>query len=194
MKRLRSQTRLWGLTALALAVLPLDGRRADAQTPPPTPSLVDPDLAERTVATGLTTPIHLAFLGRHDMLVLEKNTGKVQRLVNGVLSATVLDLAVNSASERGLLSIALHPRFKQNGFVYLFWTESTTGADSAVLADVPLLGNRVDRFRLERLDAHLGPEPDPPARLPGRCRQPAARQPQRRRDRVRPGKARRRRR
>ena len=116
MKRLRSQTRLWGLTALALAVLPLDGRRADAQTPPPTPSLVDPDLAVRTVATGLTTPIHLAFLGRHDMLVLEKNTGKVQRLVNGVLSATVLDLAVNSASERGLLSIALHPRFKQNRF------------------------------------------------------------------------------
>jgi glucose/arabinose dehydrogenase len=31
-------------------------------------------------------------------------------------------------------------------FVYLYWTESTTGADSAVLSETPLLGNRVDRF------------------------------------------------
>ena len=146
MKRIHSRHRLWGLAALTLAALPLDGRPAAAQTPPPTPSLVDPDLAVRTVATGLTTPIHLAFIGKNEMLVLEKNTGKVQRLVNGALASTVLDLAVNFASERGLLSIALHPRFQKNGFVYLYWTESTTGADSGVLADVPLLGNRVDRF------------------------------------------------
>ena len=62
------------------------------------------------------------------------------------MRGTALDLAVNSASERGLLGIALHPRFATNGFVYLYWTESTTGADSAVLSDVALLGNRVDRF------------------------------------------------
>src|SRR5207248_9562653 len=30
--------------------------------------------------------------------------------------------------------------------VYLYWTQSSTGADSSRLADVPLLGNRVDRF------------------------------------------------
>jgi glucose/arabinose dehydrogenase len=30
--------------------------------------------------------------------------------------------------------------------VYLYWTESSTGADSTALADVPLLGNRVDRY------------------------------------------------
>ena len=30
--------------------------------------------------------------------------------------------------------------------MYLYNTESTTGADSAVAAEVPLLGNRVDRF------------------------------------------------
>jgi aldose sugar dehydrogenase len=30
--------------------------------------------------------------------------------------------------------------------VYLFWTESSTGTDTGVLASVPLLGNRVDRF------------------------------------------------
>ena len=57
-----------------------------------------------------------------------------------------MDLAVNSASERGLLGIALHPDFPTNPGVYLYWTESTTGADTANLADVPLLGNRVDRY------------------------------------------------
>jgi glucose/arabinose dehydrogenase len=79
-------------------------------------------------------------------LVLEKATGRVQRVTGGVVQSTVLDLAVNAASERGLLGIALHPDFPTNPGVYLFWTESTTGADSIVLAETTLLGNRVDRF------------------------------------------------
>jgi glucose/arabinose dehydrogenase len=46
--------------------------------------------------------------------------------INGMLQTTpALDLAVNSASERGLLGIALHPRFPRNPRVYLYWTEST---------------------------------------------------------------------
>jgi glucose/arabinose dehydrogenase len=111
------------------------------------PSVVDPALAVRTVVAGLEQPIHMAFLGPDDFFVLEKGTGKVKRVVNGVVESTVLDLAVNSGSERGLLSIALHPDFPANPGVYLYWTESSTGADTADLAQVPLLGNRVDRFQ-----------------------------------------------
>ena len=110
------------------------------------PTVVDPRLAVRTAADGLTTPISIAFLGDDDMLVLEKDTGQVKRVVDGEVDGTVLDLAVNRASERGLLGIALHPRFDDNGFVYLYWTDTVSGTDSAVLSDVPLLGNRVDRF------------------------------------------------
>jgi glucose/arabinose dehydrogenase len=110
------------------------------------PSVLDPNLAVRTAVSGLVTPISIAFLGPNDMLVLEKDTGKVQRVTNGVVQGTVLDLAVNRASERGLLGIALHPQFFVNGKLFLYWTESSTGADSGNLADVPLLGNRVDRF------------------------------------------------
>jgi glucose/arabinose dehydrogenase len=115
-----------------------------AQTPGPT--VVDPNLGVRTVVTGLSQPTTMAFLAPNDFLVLEKPTGRVQRVVNGAIQSTVLDLAVNSASERGLLGIALHPDFPANSGVYLYWTESSTGADSAVLANVPPLGNRVDRF------------------------------------------------
>ena len=128
--------------ALLVGVLPAGG--AGAQSPGPT--LEDPRLGVRTVVGGLVTPTSVAFLGPNDFLVLEKNTGKVQRVVNGTVAATVLDLAVNVGSERGLLGIALHPRFPRNPGVYLFWTESTTGADTDVLNQTPLLGNRVDRF------------------------------------------------
>ena len=43
-------------------------------------------------------------------------------------------------------SIALHPKFKKNGWVYLFWSQSRTGADSTTGDGVRLMGNRVDRF------------------------------------------------
>ena len=111
------------------------------------PSMLDPNLSVKTVVSGLSQPTSMAFIGNNDFFVLEKNTGKVQRVTNGVVqSPAPLDLAVNSGSERGLLGIALHPNFQSNGFVYLYWTESSTGVDSANLADVALLGNRVDRY------------------------------------------------
>ncbi|MEO8433995.1 MAG: PQQ-dependent sugar dehydrogenase [Pyrinomonadaceae bacterium] len=110
------------------------------------PSMLDSNLSVQTVINGLSQPTSMAFIGKNDFLVLEKDTGRVKRVLNGALQSTVLDLAVNSASERGLLGIALHPNFANTGFVYLYWTESNTGADSSILADVPLLGNSVDRF------------------------------------------------
>jgi len=110
------------------------------------PVMLHPRLGVHTVADGLVTPISLAFLGDDDLLVLEKNTGKVQRVVGGEIQSTVLDLDVNFGSERGLLGIALHPDFPNNPGVYLYWTESTTSGDTDVLANTPLLGNRVDRY------------------------------------------------
>lgn len=130
--------------ALIAALAP--ATQAWAQEQPP-PSVVDEDLEVKEVVSGLTQPIGAASIGRDDMLVVEKGTGQVKRVVDGEVQGTVLDLAVNSASERGLLSIALHPNFERNGFVYLFWTESSTGQDSNVVTEVPLRGHRVDRFR-----------------------------------------------
>ncbi len=110
------------------------------------PTLVDRNLQVRAVVRNLVEPTSMAFLGPNDFFVLERPTGKVQRIVDGALHSTVLDLNVNSASERGLLGIALHPAFPVNPGVYLYWTESATNTDTTALEDVPLLGNRVDRF------------------------------------------------
>jgi glucose/arabinose dehydrogenase len=134
------------------------------------PTLVDPNLGVRTVVSGLVTPTTMAFLGPNDFLVLERTTGQVKRVVNGVVQGVVLDLSVNVAGERGLLGIALHPNFPVNPGVYLFWTCLSTAPldadpfrpeeqacsddpgvmfgqpDTSAILRVPLLGNRVDRF------------------------------------------------
>lgn len=111
--------------------------------------MVDSKLAVRVMATGLDRPISMGFLPDGSAFVLEKSTGKVQHVQAGVVR-TVLDLPVNSniaqASERGLLGIAMHPAFASNGFVYLFWSESNTLADTTPPVESPVLGNRVDRF------------------------------------------------
>jgi len=158
------------LRAAALA-LPFAGFLALATTynagaQAPGPQMLDPGLAVRTVVSGLALPIGIAFLGPNDMFVLQKDSGQIARVVNGVVTGVVLDLGVNNASERGLLGIALHPDFPSNPGVYLYWTCRSTAppadpffpdertcldanmfaADSSNLLQVPLLGNRVDRF------------------------------------------------
>ncbi len=134
----------WTRRALTLAVAcPLAlAAPAAAQAP----EVLDPDLAVRTAVSGLSSPVSMAFIGDDDFLVLEKASGQVKRVRDGQVRGTVLDLAVNSASERGLLGIALHPKFKKNGWVYLFWSQSRTGADSIGLGEVRIMGNRIDRF------------------------------------------------
>lgn len=122
---------LSAVVTLGLVSQPIDAR---AQT------LMDPSLGVSTVVGGLNQPITMAFIGPNDILVTEKASGQVKRVINGIVTGVVLDLAVNSNSERGLLGIALHPSFPSTPYVYLYNTESTTGADSNVAANVPLLG------------------------------------------------------
>src|SRR6516165_4519410 len=118
------------------------------------PVVLDPNLGVRTVVGNLTQPTSMAFLGQNDFFVLEKTTGKVDHVINGVETTTKFDfgsgpidnLPVNFASERGLLGVALSPNFTNDHDVYLYWTQSSTGVPTNNLPDVPLLGNRVDRF------------------------------------------------
>ena len=139
------------ITALLIALLTgLNADRALHADSIPV-AMLDPNLQVTTAVSALTQPIGVVFLPRTDgvidMLVLEKASGLVKRVLDGVVQSTpALDLAVNSASERGLLSLVLHPNFPATPDVFIRWTESTTGADTNVLAATPLLGNRVDRF------------------------------------------------
>lgn len=130
---------------IALACGALLGPLARADSIPAT--VLDPNLQVTTFLSGLSQPIGIVFLAPDDLFVLEKASGQIKRVIGGVVqSPPVLDLAVNSSSERGLLSAALHPDFPETPQVFVRWTESSTGADSTAVADVPLLGNVLDRF------------------------------------------------
>jgi len=137
-------TRAFVLAALCAGTIVALSFSASAQVAGP--EMTDSRLGVRPVATGFANPTGIAFLGSNDFLVIEKDTGLVKRIVNGVVQGTVLNLDVNNFSERGLLGIALHPRFPSNPGVYLYWTESTTGGDTNIPSATPLLGNRVDRY------------------------------------------------
>ena len=122
-----------GVAFLLLAALP-----AAAQT------VNDPGLQVEVVAGGLSQPTTMAFIGDGDILVLQKANGQVRRIIGGVLQpAPVLDVGVGSLSERGLLGIALDPDFPVNRHVYLYLTESSTGADTVGVPGP--VGNRVYR-------------------------------------------------
>ena len=130
------------LIGIALAAVGLVPSIVSAQIQPPI--LDDPALQVQLVVQGLSTPTTMAFIGPNDILVLQKNDGRVRRVINGVLQAgQVLDVAVDMNSERGLLGIALHPAFPTTHYVYLYYTESSTGFDTN--GTTPL-GNRVYRY------------------------------------------------
>src|SRR5215216_3203137 len=132
------------LVAAGICTLTAVGPAADTKAL----RMLDPNLQVTTlINSGLVQPIGIVFLAPNDFLVLEKASGQVKRVTGGIVQPTpVLDLAVNSNSERGLLSLVLHPGFPATPFVYVRWTESSTGLDTTNVLQVPLLGNRVDRF------------------------------------------------
>ena len=68
------------------------------------PIIRDPNLKVEIVAEGITFPTSLAFLANDDILVLEKNTGAVKRVINGIIqSILLLDFDVANQGERGAL-------------------------------------------------------------------------------------------
>ena len=87
------------------------------------PIIYDDDYIIEKFATGLQYPTTMYFVG-DDILVLEKNTGKVIRIQdNGVPYAEpVLDVPVEAANESGLLGIS-----KVSNHVYLYYTEPLAG-------------------------------------------------------------------
>ena len=124
--------------AIGIGSLPIVSIPCSAQ------SVVDPTLQVQTLTSGLTNPTTMAFIGPGDILVLQKNDGRVRRVINGVLQAgEVLDVAVDNDSERGLLGIALHPAFPGTSFVYLYYTQSTSATTDT--SGSPL-ANRVYRY------------------------------------------------
>ena len=102
-----------------------------AQTPvrlPPRPLPAEPiviDTAEEkirvTSVKGLAHPWSLAFLPNGDVLVTERNAGRLRLIHNGRLEPQAITgvPSVYGVGLGGLMEVVLHPKFADNHFVYL---------------------------------------------------------------------------
>lgn len=97
-------------------------------------SVDDQNLNVESFVEGLNSPTSMAFLDSNNILVLEKD-GLVRLISNGQLqSQPVLEVSVNTQSERGLLGIAVNDVITDNSNsnqnnnntknVFLYYTES----------------------------------------------------------------------
>jgi len=119
------------------------------------PKLFDSNLKITTIAEGLSTPTTMAFVGPGDILVLEKDTGMVKRIVNGkVLPKPVLDVNVANSIERCLCGIAVS-KDGSTTYVFIYYTE-IDGKDGEDKAGKQPIGNRVYRYELSG-DALINP-------------------------------------
>ena len=125
------------------------GAYSKAQPSPDGPTINDDSLTVEKVTSDLTFPTSMTFVGNNDILVTEKNTGRVMRVLDGqVQDNPLLDLSVASKIERGLLGIAASKQLDGKIFVFLSYTESGNNEDgSDVSNNIDPLGNRLYRYQ-----------------------------------------------
>ena len=109
-----------------------------------------PNLKMELVAQGLRSPTSMAFLGPNDILVLEKETGTVQRITNGkMLPQPLLQVPVSTTNERGMLGIAIAKHNNGPTYVFLYYTVSGGGGAQS-------LANVLYRYELVNNNQQLG--------------------------------------
>lgn len=112
-----------GVVKLAVVVLGLGCSGTSAGEP----GIVSPnvDLTLQTVASGLSSPVHLASPPNDDRLFVVEQQGRIRIIRNGALvGAAFLDIrdSVLAGGEQGLLSVAFHPQYATNGFFFVYYT------------------------------------------------------------------------
>lgn len=78
-------------------------------------------------ATGLSSPIGIYNCGDERLFILEQNAADIEVLdANGTMIGTFLDLSgsVSTGGERGLLGLAFHPNYLENGLFFLNYTNN----------------------------------------------------------------------
>lgn len=99
------------------------------------------------VTGGLRKPVYLTHSGDGRLFVAEQD-GRVRLIQNGQLRPEpFLDISQQIAtdgSERGLLGLALHPHFQENGWLYVVYTNLDGDTEITRYTTDPLNPNRAD--------------------------------------------------
>jgi glucose/arabinose dehydrogenase len=121
----------WGQVLVLLAVTALAAAEPPCRAPDTPPPF--PRVALQVVAEGLDRPVHIAVAGgRSDRLYVVEQAGAVRVLERTALMDRPFVLAhepfldlrrqVESGGEKGLLSIAFHPRYRDEGVFFVNYT------------------------------------------------------------------------
>ena len=95
-------------------------------------------------------PSTMAFLGMDDFLILDRDEGKVFRVINGkMLKEPAIDVNVATVGYRGMLGITVSTDINKHTSVFLYYTEAHKDREDENLSDrVEPIGNRVYRYEL----------------------------------------------
>jgi glucose/arabinose dehydrogenase len=118
----------------ALEVTPVDSRPAAIRPPPGTsqlakvPAAIAAKVELREVVRGLARPVALVAAPgdpRRRLFIVEQHAGRIRILENGKLAQRPffkVGQKVSTGNEQGLLGLAFHPRFADNGKLYVNYT------------------------------------------------------------------------
>jgi len=89
------------------------------------PTINKVTLGVEQVASGLDQPVYLTAPANDPRLFIVEQPGRIRIVENGkLLDKSFLDIVskVGSGGERGLLSVAFHPQYRLNGFLFVNYT------------------------------------------------------------------------
>jgi len=101
-----------------------------------------------TVVSGLKVPWGLVFLSDGDLLISERS-GTLHRFSKGKLSAPIEGLPpMMTVGQGGLLDLALHPDYKNNGWIYIAYSslrsEGEKNFSNTTIMRARLKGNKLE--------------------------------------------------
>lgn len=119
------------------------------------------DITLHRVATGLSSPLYLTHAGDGSgRLFVVEQPGRIRVLRDGrLLTRPFLDIRerVTAGGERGLLSMAFHPRYETNRRFFLNYTRTDGGGLRTVIAEYRVSsGNRDVAEQAERVLLEIG--------------------------------------
>ena len=111
-------------------------------------------LTATRVASGLSRPVDLQAAGAGDCrLFVVEQAGRIKVVRNGAVGATFLDISgrLVSGGERGLLGLAFHPRYAENGRFFVNYTNRDGDTHISEFRANPPSGDTADAGSEKRL-------------------------------------------
>ena len=141
---------LWSLFGANLALAEPSFSKTVTQ-----PAAASPSFTVKRLVNGLDQPWAVAWLPSGELLITER-TGQLLRVASNFKSRPVpiagLPNTIAVDGQGGLLDVAVHPNHRENGLIYLSYSElaadSFMSGSGTVLARARLKGNTLDDFRV----------------------------------------------